>query len=144
MTNLRLVPLLPTVMSLDDLDELASLIEDCRPLFDALPWSRSKLDSNLDCIILKARQLRDSQQNPVQEQVCDYCWHSFYRVNASQSQQKRVYGQVGRSHVRYPIQPLLALGHGVDSDICMYDYHLAISVLIVCRDELERRNRTRR
>ncbi|SJL12147.1 uncharacterized protein ARMOST_15568 [Armillaria ostoyae] len=56
-------------MSLDDLDELASLIEDCRPLFDALPWSRSKLDGNLDCIILKARQLRDSQQNPVQEQL---------------------------------------------------------------------------
>lgn len=59
-------------MSLDDLDELASLVEDCRPLFDALPWSRSKLASNLDCIILKAVQLRDGQQNSVQEQVCDY------------------------------------------------------------------------
>ncbi len=94
--------LLPTTMSLDNLDELASLVEDCRPLFDALPWSRSKLDSNLDCIILKARQLRDSQQNPAHEQVCDCGWYSFYRLNASQlldSQQKRVYEQVGRSHV---------------------------------------------
>lgn len=91
-------------MSLDDLDELASLVEDCRPLFDALPWSRSKLASNLDCIILKAVQLRDGQQNSVQEQVCDYGWYSFYCLNASQlldTQQKRVYEQVGRSHVWY-------------------------------------------
>ncbi len=131
-------------MSLDDLDELASLVEDCRPLFDALPWSRSKLDSNLDCIILKARQLRDSQQNPAHEQVCDYGWYSFYRLNAIQlhdSQQKRVYEQVGRSHVWYPIHPLLALGRGIN---CMYNYHLAISVLIVCRDELGRRIQTQR